>query len=206
MTWNPFNKDKKQEPAQEPIAESKPKQDAQAGKGRPTPKRKVAQDRNLHPLVPKDRKADAKANKKRVRAREDREYDAMRTGDLSHMPKSEQLPWRVYIRDYVDARFNIAEYFIPVVFGAMILGMLLAIKWPALYAPIIGFSYIYLIIAVVDIVVMWYTLKKKLIDKFGKKAVAKGSRSCSYAWGRAIQLRRWRVPKPTSKKRGNWPK
>ena len=40
----------------------------------------------------------------------------MQSGDINHMPKSERLPWRIYIRDYVDARFNLGEFFIPVAF------------------------------------------------------------------------------------------
>ncbi len=33
----------------------------------------------------------------------------MQKGDINHMPKAERLPWRIYIRDYVDARFNLGE-------------------------------------------------------------------------------------------------
>ncbi len=64
-------------------------QSEQAGKGRPTPKRKEAQAQKLRPLVPKDSK-------------------------VQRMPKAERLPWRVYTRDYIDARFNSGEFFIPV--------------------------------------------------------------------------------------------
>lgn len=104
MTWNPFKKDK----AQEPVEEESPAKTV--GKGRPTPKMKQAQARNLRPLVPPDRKASAKAAKERIRKREDEEYEAMRTGDINRMPKAERLPWRVYIRDYVDARRNLLKH------------------------------------------------------------------------------------------------
>ena len=53
---------------------------------------------------------------------------------------------------------------------------------------------------------MWRKLKKLLIAKYGEQSVAKGMRTGSYAWSRAIQLRRWRLPKPRYKKRGHWPK
>ena len=98
---------KKEEPAQENV-KSKAAQPT-SGKGRPTPKRKDAQAQNLRPLVPKDRDASRKAAKARIRERENAEYDAMQSGDINHMPKSERLPWRIYIRDYVDARFNLGE-------------------------------------------------------------------------------------------------
>ena len=115
---------KKEEPAQENV-ESKAAQPT-SGKGRPTPKRKDAQAQNLRPLVPKDREASRKAAKARMRERENAEYDAMQRGDINHMPKSERLPWRIYIRDYVDARFNLGEFFIPVAFIILIGSMVVA--------------------------------------------------------------------------------
>ncbi len=66
--------------------------------------------------------------------------------------------------------------------------------------------YVYLFAIVIDVVVMWRKLKKLLIAKYGEQSVAKGMRTGSYAWSRAIQLRRWRLPKPRYKKRGHWPK
>ena len=202
MTWNPFKKDK----AQEPVEEESPAKTV--GKGRPTPKMKQAQARNLRPLVPPDRKASAKAAKERIRKREDEEYEAMRTGDINRMPKAERLPWRVYIRDYVDARFNLGEWFIPVAFAILIVSMFVTSLMQNQWASIImmALMYGYLIAVIIDVAVMWRKLKKKLIEKYGEASVAKGSRSASYAWSRAIQVRRWRLPKPRSPKRGNWPK
>ena len=123
MTWNK-KKDEAHKPADD-AAQSADTRNTGTGKGHPTPKRKDAQAQNLHPLVPADRKASAKAAKARIRAKEDAQYEAMRTGDINNMPKSERLPWRVYIRDYVDARFNIGEFFVPVaviiLIGSMVL-------------------------------------------------------------------------------------
>ena len=70
-----------------------------------------------------DRKASAKAAKARLREKENAEYEAMQKGDINHMPKAERLPWRIYIRDYVDARFNLGEWFIPVAFAILIVSM-----------------------------------------------------------------------------------
>ncbi|PAU69463.1 hypothetical protein B1400_0829 [Bifidobacterium italicum] len=184
----------------------------QAGKGRPTPKRKDAQAKNIRPLVPKDSAAQRKEAKRRLRERENREYEAMRTGDLQNMPKAERLPWRVYVRDYVDARFNIGEFFIPVALVILVLSVIVTA-----FARQIPYSiqitlilmtllYLYLFAIIIDVVVMWRKLKKLLIAKYGEQAVAKGMRTGSYAWSRAIQLRRWRLPKPRYKKRGHWPK
>ena len=76
---------------------------------------------------------------------------------------------------------------------------------PMLSLPLMLLLYVYLFAAIIDVVIMWRKLKKKLIEKFGERSVAKGMRSGSYAWSRAIQLRRWRLPKPKYPKRGHWP-
>ena len=183
-------------------------QSEQAGKGRPTPKRKEAQAQKLRPLVPKDSKEQRKRAKARIRERENIEYEAMRTGDLQHMPKAERLPWRVYTRDYIDARFNIGEFFILVALVILIASVILTAVYPNPVVTLILMTvlYVYLFAIVIDVVVMWRKLKKLLIAKYGEQSVAKGMRTGSYAWSRAIQLRRWRLPKPRYKKRGHWPK
>ena len=198
-----FNK--KEETAQEPV-EAKAAENT-SGKGRPTPKRKDAQAQNLRPLVPKDREASRKAAKARIRERENAEYDAMQKGDINHMPKSERLPWRIYIRDYVDARFNLGEWFIPVAFAILIVSMFAASLMRNQWASVtmMALMYGYLIAVIIDVWLMWRRLKPKLIAKYGESSVAKGSRSFSFAWSRSIQMRRWRLPKPRYPKRGHWP-
>lgn len=201
MTWNPF---KKKDEAQVPVEETKP--EASQGKGRPTPKMKTAQTQNLRPLVPVDRKASAKAAKARMRERENIQYEAMRSGDINRMPKAERLPWRIYIRDYVDSRFNIGEFFIPAAIGIMVVSMLVTtvVQNPYVSFGIMILLYVYLFAIIIDVWLMWRKLKAKLIEKFGEASVAKGSRSGSYAWSRAIQLRRWRLPKPRYPKRSQY--
>ena len=154
-----------------------------------------------------DRKASAKAAKARLRERENAEYEAMQKGDINHMPKSERLPWRIYIRDYVDARFNLGEWFIPVAFAILIVSMFVTSLMQNQWASIImmALMYGYLIAVIIDVWLMWRKLKAKLIAKYGEQSVSKGSRSFSYAWSRSIQMRRWRLPKPRYPKRGHWP-
>lgn len=180
-------------------------EDERNGKGRPTPKRREAEQERLRPMVPANRKASAKAARKRIKERENAQYDAMRSGDLAHMPASERLPWRIYIRDYVDARFNVAEFFMPVPFAIIIVAMVLTSISPGLTTIILLLMYVYLFAAIIDVVIMWRRLRKLLVAKFGDRAVAKGSRSATYAWSRCLQIRRWRLPKPTHDKRGHWP-
>ena len=141
MTWNPF---KKKEEVQAPV-EQAPKKAANPSekKGRPTPKMKQAQAAGIRPLVPVDRRASAKAAKARLREKENAEYEAMQNGDINHMPKAERLPWRIYIRDYVDARFNLGEWFIPVAFAILIVSMFVTSLMQNQWASIIMMALMY---------------------------------------------------------------
>ena len=87
--------------------------------------------------------------------------------------------------------------------GSMVASAFLRNAWASIIPMIL--LYVYLGAVIIDVAVMWHKLKKKLIDKYGEASVAKGTRSASYAWSRAIQIRRWRLPKPRYDKRGHWP-
>ena len=222
MTWNPFvkkdagsNAQNGDQPATNENSETKAENKAEnkaktRTKNAPTPKQSETVAQNLRPLVPANRKASAKAARARLRKRENEQYEAMKNGDLAHMPKSEQLPWRVYIRDYVDARFNIGEFFVPFAIVIMICIFFtqnfLSTKYIALYFALAIVLYAYLFAAIIDVLIMWRKLKKELVKRYGQAAVAKNARSAMYACSRAIQMRRWRLPKPSTPKRGNWPK
>lgn len=90
------------------------------GKGRPTPTRKEAE-------------AAAKQRAKTVidskgRARQQRVGDAskvreaMRTGDNRYLPARDQGPVKRFVRDWVDARFSIVEFILPLLVVTMALG------------------------------------------------------------------------------------
>ncbi|WP_418968794.1 DUF3043 domain-containing protein [Alloscardovia omnicolens] len=205
MKWNPFSRNNNADTTTEQSNTTDASQGSISGKGRPTPKRRDAENARLTPLAPKDRKAQRKAAQARRRERENTEYEAMRSGDLHKMPKSEQLPWRVYIRDYVDARFNLGEYFMIVVVALLLISVAATYFMPQLSLIILILMYVYLFAIIIDSWIMWRGLKKKLIAKFGERSVSKGMRSGYYAWSRALQIRAWRLPKPRHKKHGVWP-
>lgn len=202
MTWNPFSRNKKAAETTQPVEEEN------IGKGHATPKRKEAQARTIRPVIPdpKDRKARAKEERARLRERQDREYDAMQSGDIAHMPRAERNPIRVYIREYVDARWNLAEFFIPVAIVCLLGSLFISAVLP-LFSFILAIAmYVYLFIIIIDMGIMWHGLKKKLVAKFGDYQLVKNARGMSYSLSRALQMRRFRLPKPTTKKHGNWPK
>ncbi|ADG74985.1 conserved hypothetical protein [Cellulomonas flavigena DSM 20109] len=170
---------------------------APAGKGRPTPTRKEAEARNKRPLVPTDRRAAAKEARAKARVQRDLEYQAMRNGDERHMPARDRGPVRRFVRDAVDARWNLAELFLPLAAAFLVLQFVTASS-----APVVAFAslivlYVFIIASVVDAWLMWRGLKRRLVAKFGEDGLPRGL--AMYAVMRAYQVRPSRLPKPQVK-------
>ncbi|WP_213282935.1 DUF3043 domain-containing protein [Cellulomonas hominis] len=171
-------------------------------KGRPTPKRKVAEAANRRPLVPTDRKAAAKEARSAQRAERDKQYAAMQTGDERYLPAKDKGPVRRYVRQYVDARWSLGEMFLPIAIVMLLLNMLLS-QVSAEFAFLgLVVLYVFIIAMVVDVAIMWRKLRKKLVAKFGADAVVRGT--MMYAVTRVFQIRRARLPKPQVK-HGEYP-
>lgn len=173
----------------------------QTGKGRPTPSRKEAEAARKRPLVPADRKLARRREREETKAARDLEYQALRSGDERHMPARDRGPERRWVRDYVDARRNIGEYFLPFAFIAL-LAMPFASSNQAIYLGIIGLAYLGLLTGLVDAFILSRKVLAGVTAKFGAERVPRGVRM--YAVSRALQLRRLRLPKPQVS-RGEFP-
>lgn len=186
------------EPEQQPAR-------AAAGKGRPTPKRKEAEARNKRPVVPADRKAARRAAKQRERQRRQeawaRQQKAMQTGDERYLPPRDKGPVRRYARDYVDARWSIAELFLPIAVVLLIaMFFTTAVPQIALYATVAMYGL--LLLALVDSLIMVQLLKRRLRARFDAERIP--GWTGMYAFSRSFQMRRLRMPKPQVK-RGEYP-
>jgi len=182
----------------------------QAGKGRPTPKRREAEQRNRQPVVgaprlpPNATKAERKAardvarqaaNAERVKSRE-----ALLTGDERHLPAQHRGPARKFARDYVDARRNLGDFLFPVAIVVLGLGLLPipAIRPFTLIA--VPLLYLFLVVVLVDAYFLSRRINRLGYEKFGAQAVGTGR----YGAMRSLQIRRFRLPRPTVK-RGEYP-
>ncbi|TFH52262.1 DUF3043 domain-containing protein [Actinomyces viscosus] len=197
-------KKRSQTPDPEPAAEPAPKP---GGKGRPTPRRKDQQAKNLHPVVPKDRQA----AKREARAARDeawrRQSEAMVTGDEKYLPSREKGPVKRYIRDYVDARFSLGEFFMPLIFVLLILSFGLSRLLPQY--PLVSFYTVlamngYLLLAIADSVWAWSRLRRRLYKKFGEERVKDEGTIFFYIMSRCFMLRRFRRPAALAS-RGQYP-
>ncbi|MBO1750605.1 DUF3043 domain-containing protein [Actinotalea sp. BY-33] len=170
-------------------------------KGRPTPRRSTAEAARKRPLVPTDRKAAARTQRAAAREQRDREYKAMQTGDEKNLPLRDRGPIKRWIRDYVDARRNLGEYFLPV---ALVMVFSTFVTANNITAGIVVIMVLYLVVVVTiaDAFILSRVLKRRLNARFGEGKVPRGS--LMYGVLRAFQIRRTRLPRPQVK-RGEYP-
>ncbi|WP_353814047.1 DUF3043 domain-containing protein [Agromyces sp. SYSU T00266] len=168
------------------------------GKGAPTPTRAEREAANKRPLVPNDRKEAARQARAKAAESRERARLGMAAGDERYLPARDRGPQKKYVRDYVDARFSIGEILIPVMFAVIVLTFV-----PSYEVQTIGIFALwgFFLVSVVDVIILGFTLQRKLAAKFG---AAKVERFRWYAAMRALQLRPLRLPKPQVK-RGQYP-
>ncbi|MDF2143677.1 DUF3043 domain-containing protein [Knoellia sp. p5-6-4] len=183
----------------EQQAETVARPEREGAKNRPTPKRREQEAARKRPLVVADRKAAKRDEQRGRREASARMRQAMLTGDEAHLPARDKGPERRFIRDYVDARWNVGEFMLPVMLVVLALSFVRQ-SW----ALLIVFVAVYgvLLVAVVDAVLMWRKVKKRLVAKFGADHLPRGG--AMYAVMRAFQMRRSRMPKPQVA-RGQYP-
>lgn len=180
-----------------PITDDAPRPGA--GKGVPTPTRRERELANKRPLVVADRKVAARDAREKAAEARNRARIGMAAGEDKYLPIRDKGPQRKYIRDYIDARFNVGEFLIPVMFIVLILSIFP--QYAVQLASIVAL-WVFFVVAVLDCVIVGFILKRKLGAKFGESKVERGYRW--YAAMRALQLRLMRLPKPQVK-RGKFP-
>ena len=163
-----------------------------AGKGRPTPSRKEAEAARKQSLrLPSDPKQARRAARERDRQARAQQRSALMAGDERVLPARDQCPVKRYVRDFVDSRFTIAEFFIFIALAVLVLGFIpnpvvqfgVSISWMALIA-VVAFDELFLLVR----------LNSALRARFPDKAERKGA--LWYAGLRTLQLRRFRLPPP----------
>ena len=180
----------------EPAPEESPAPNAAGGKGRPTPSRKEAEAARKQALrIPKDPKAAKRAARERDRSARAEARAGMMAGDERYMPARDRGPVRAYVRDFVDARYTLAEYFIFVAIGVIILGF---VSNPSIQFWVTGIFFVFVIAIVIDTLILQIQLSARLKQQWPNKADRKGV--LFYASLRSLQLRRLRVPPPRVKR------
>jgi Protein of unknown function (DUF3043) len=164
------------------------------GKGRPTPSRRAAERERRQRVKPTLSRRDSyRRQRDAARAEREKRRQGMLTGDPRHLPRRDQGPVRAYVRDVVDSRRSIAEFFL--VFA---LGILVASLLPV--AAVRAFAFylwsVMLLVIIVDSFVLAMRLRKALRERFPEDE-RKGA--VAYGLMRSTQLRRLRLPPPRIK-------
>jgi hypothetical protein len=188
-------KDEKAPADKAPVTDSKQTRDPQAPKGRPTPKRSEAQSqRRSVANTPTTRKGAAKRQRDERRAAMERQRQALAGGDERYLPARDRGPVRKFARDFVDARFNVAEFFLPL---AVVILVLSVVRVPSLQNIALLLWLIVIVLIVIDSIFSAIRLRKRLAERF----TGQNTRGAvPYALMRSLQMRRLRLPKPQVKR------
>jgi Protein of unknown function (DUF3043) len=190
---------------EEAPAKSKPA--AQAGKGRPTPKRRSAEAnryRTITGSTTSGRGRPAAADPKRkltpdekARAREDRtkQLQAMRRGEDWALSARDRGAGKKLARDYVDSHRRPMEFYMY----ALIL-LVVALFAGKSHSAISSYLQIFLLAIIAVIAVDGYFLRRTITRLVSERLPGESTRGLAmYSIMRALQLRRFRTPAPRLK-------
>ncbi len=140
-----------------------------------------------------------KEQSKRERtARDDlrrKQQAALRTGDEKHLPARERGPVRRFLRDYVDRRWNVAEFMLPMLVLILVLSYI-GQPWSL---GLVTFLWTFTIIGVVlDTFLLLRGMKRELAARNFDADETNGARF--YTVLRSTQLRRFRLPRAQVKR------
>jgi hypothetical protein len=169
---------------------------AEAAKGRPTPKRSEAQAARAQRMKPpKDRREAYQMQKSRQKEDRSKVRNALLTGDDRYLPSRDRGPVRRFVRDWVDARRTIGEYFI-IIGVVVVLANLIPNNTIKAYATAAWLALLVLLIG--EGLLMSRRLKREIETRFpSDKGPYEGRRGAIfYGIMRSFQLRRLRLPKP----------
>ena len=169
-----------------------------AAKGRPTPKRREAEAARKEALkTPSDPRAARKQARERDRVARSGARQALKSGDTRRLPARDAGPVRAYVRDDIDSRRSVAEFFIPFAFAVIVLGFF---KQSVLPAILLLSEMLMFALLVVDSAIIGFRLRSKLSVRWPDKVERRGA--LMYALMRSIQIRRMRLPPPRVKPGG----
>ncbi len=174
------------------------------GKGRPTPKRRDAEQRRRGPVAPpprttreaikrsrgnKEERKQLAAKRREIRATQ---RERMMAGDEKYLMPRDRGPVKAFIRDAVDSRRNLLGLFMPL---AILIFVALLVPDPRVQSYTTLLCLLMLVAMIIEGILLGGRLTRRVRAKFPKEPV-RGLSIGWYAFIRASQLRKLRVPKP----------
>jgi hypothetical protein len=174
-----------------------------AGKGAPTPKRRDAEARKRGPVAPAPtttreamrRARQSKPSKDERRAANAERRERMMAGEDKYLMPRDRGPVKAYVRDVVDSRRNLLGLFMPL---AIVVFVALLVPNPVLqnYATLL--CLVMLVFMILEGFINGRRVARMARERFPKEII-KGASIGWYAFVRASQIRKLRVPKPRLK-------
>jgi hypothetical protein len=173
-------------------ADARPRSTAEAAKGRPTPKRNVAEKNRRQPITGSRPAARARTPEGKAQARDERtrKNQAMMRGESWALNPKDRGQARGLIRDYIDSKRRVSEYLMYVLV-LLLIGVFAGGK--ALQSYISPLILIVAVILLVESQLIKAGVRRTLEDRMPGEPI----RGLTlYAFTRAMQIRRLRVPAP----------
>ncbi len=173
-------------------AETKTRPVAESAKGRPTPKRSVAEANRRQPITGSRGPAAPRTKEEKARARTTRvsKYEAMRRGEAWALNPRDRGPARALARDLVDSKRRISEYYMYVLVILLAAVFVRSKAAQAIISPMV-------LVLVLVIVVDGLLIRRSLHRLMAERLPGESTRGLTmYAVMRALQIRRFRVPSP----------
>lgn len=161
-----------------------------SGKGRATPSRAAQEAARRRPLVANTKEAKA-ARKEELLKERNRAREGMANGEERYLPVRDRGPQKRWVRDQVDSKWHMAEFLMPFMLIVIIVSL-----FPTPEVTYYSFValWIYVLIAIVDMVWLSSRTKRQAAEKFGADRMERGLGW--YAAMRSMQMRFMRLPKP----------
>ena len=179
-----------------PAEAKQPRSQAEAAKGRPTPKRSEAERNRRQPITGSGSRSRASAaprtpeEKARARGDRARKYEAMKQGESWALNPRDRGPARALARDYIDSKRRISEFYMYILV-LLLAAVFLRNKTEQQYiSPLV-------LVLVVIILVDAPVIRRSLRKLVGERLPGESTRGLTmYAVMRALQIRRFRMPAP----------
>jgi hypothetical protein len=160
-------------------------------KNAPTPKRKDAEKANkVNSISAPQTKATKGRDKAATKARRLEQRAAFMRGEESALPSRDKGPVKRFVRNYIDSRRNVGEFFLPVVASVLVLS-LIHNKFVSLIAILLMYA------AMLYTVVSGFFMSRKIRKEVAARFPGESTKGLGmYGWLRSTQMRRMRAPAP----------
>ena len=175
-----------------PAEVKQPRSQAEAAKGRPTPKRSEAERNRRQPITGSRAPAGPRTPEDKAKAKGDRarRYEAMKAGEAWALNPRDRGPARALARDYIDSKRRVSEYYMYIL---VVLLAAIFVRNKVAQDYISPLVLVLVVVILIDAQFIRYRLRRLVAERLPGES----TRGLTmYAVMRGLQIRRFRVPAP----------